>query len=322
MQNKISIVICHYKGNLIYRCLNSLGFFEGKVFVITSEYKGISRIKVRNEKWIYTNRNEPTYKRNLGSSLSQSEYLIFMDDDIQVRKECIERMAETLDTYQDIGMVYAHLFKTDNQNIVDTSGSYLTWNGFLNEEYDNSISSKIAPILSGKSACCMIRKNLFEKIGQFDEDFVIYGEETDLSWRVWMAGFRVIMAYDAIAYHASETKLKSREYYIQKNIHYHGCKNYITMLLKNLPPEKLYIALLNAWIWFTMACLFLFKKPKVSLWIFQGIWYNIKNFGYIWKKRQKLSSQNRRILHEFLKNPPLVYYLNRCFDYLKHELHC
>lgn len=320
--NKVSIIICHWKNDLIYRCLKSLENINAQKIVLSSD---MNFHYYPNVDIYHLGLNEPAYKRNWGATvIAKGEYLAFLDDDIEVGIHCISRMVNILDQNSDIGMVYATLHKMDKNNpyIIDTSGSFLSWNGFLYETYINRPQELITPILSAKSACCMIRKKLFMQVGRFDQDYVIYGEETDLSWRIWQASYKVVIRNDAIAYHAFETSLKPKSYYNPYYIHYHGCKNYITTLLKNLPPNRLYIALLNALVWFTMGLLMLFKNKKAGKWILQGIWYNVRNFKYIWKKRQETQKTSDHSYWKLIyKNPSLFYYFKRCKDYLTHQLH-
>lgn len=316
---KVSIIICHHKGRLIDRCIKSLENVNAQKIVVTSD---ITLQHYGNDINIYQSAtNEPTLKRNKGSFFAEGKYLVFMDDDVEIQENCIYRMTEYLDDNHDVAMVYTTLYKMDNHNVIDTSGSYLSWCGFLYETYYNRAWWKDYPILSGKSALCMIRQNVFYEVGQFDEDFVIYGEETDLSWRVWLAGYKVMVLPSAIGYHAFETSLKPRSYYNQQYIHYHGCKNYITMLIKNLPANRLYIVIINAFIWFIMACALWFRSRKGAKFILQGIWYNIRNIKYIWHKRKLIKRTNKDYWKYIYKSPSLRYYFNRFRDYLIHQLH-
>lgn len=324
---KTSIIVCHWQGDLIDKCLKSLEDVKAESIVVTSNqswqpYRDIEIHPHKDYKCdltLFVQSNNPAFKRNFGSNRANGKYLCFSDDDIEIKYDCIERMEWFLDNHSEVGMLYAMLCKMDNHSKIDTSGSFLTWCGFLYETYINRIYP--IPILSGKSALCMIRKGLFNKIGRFDEDFVIYGEETDLSWRVWLAGYKVMVLPSAIGYHAFETALKPRSYYNQHYIHYHGCKNYLTMLIKNLPASKLYIALINAFIWFIMGLLMFFRNKQAGKWIWQGIWYNIKNFRYIWRKRKSIKKVKSNYWESIYKNPSLSYYFARFKEYLYHRLH-
>ena len=317
METTVSVVIAHHTGTLINRCLKSLEGLNVEKIVVTSDLKW--KTKDNTVQVLYTKQNEPTWKRNMGTLYAHGKYICFMDDDIEVAEHCIRRMSDLLYANDKIGMVYATLYKMDNYEVIDTSGSFLSWSGFLYETYVKRTKQLYTPILSGKSACCMIKKDVFYASGAFDNDYVIYGEETDLSWRVWQLGYKVVIRNEAIAYHAFETPLKPRSYYNQKYIHYNGCKNYITTLIKNLPLSRMYIAVINFGIWFLMGCCLWVKNRQGGKWIFQGLWYNVKNFRYIWSKRMKKPDHSYWKLVR--KNPPISYFFNRFWGYLNHKLH-
>lgn len=327
MKHKISTIICHHQGELVYRCLKSLEKVDAEKIVITSsqEFKPWQDDGIHPHKdyicgkTLYVIKNEPAFKRNFGAKEPRGKYLVFMDDDVEVKYDCIQRMSDYLDSHADVGMVYAMLYKMDTHAVIDTSGSFFTWCGFLHETYIDRINP--VPVLSGKSALCMVRKDVFDAVGGFDEDFVIYGEETDLSWRIWLAGYKIMVLPSAIGYHAFETALKPRSYYNQKYIHYHGCKNYLSMLIKNLPANKLYIVAINALIWLFMACCLVFRNRQGAVWILQGMWYNVANFGYVWRKRLTIKRIDNNFLPLVTKNPSILYYLSRFKDYLVHQLH-
>lgn len=316
MEIKVSVIIAHHFGRLIDRCLFSLYGKNVEIIVVSSDYSH----NPKSVKLIHTMDNSPTFKRNEGAKLAKGKYICFFDDDIEVEENCIKDMKDYLEAHPECGMVYALLRKMDNHKVIDTSGSFLSWTGFLNETYVDRQSP--IPILSAKSACCMVRKDVFNWLKGFDEDFVIYGEETDLSWRIWSAGYTVMLVPSAVAYHAFETPLKPRSYYNQYYIHYHGCKNYVTTLLKNLPSKKLYIALINASIWSIMGIsMWLKGNRQAAKWIFQGLGYVRKNCGYIMFKRRQRVNLKEDFYKDITLNPPLKYYFIRFWEYLTHALH-
>lgn len=316
---KVSTVIIHHKDRLIDKCLESLEGIDTEVIVVTTD-ETLPRHK-RMDRLLTLDKilNNPSLKRNYGARISRGDYICFLDDDVTVDKLCIENMYSFLHNNNNVGMVYAKLYKADDRKTIDTSGSYLSWSGFLYETYEDIHHAR--NILAAKSACCMIKTKVFYELNGFDQDFFIYGEETDLSWRVWSAGYKVMVLPCAFAYHAFETALKPRTFYNQKFIHYHGCKNYLTMLIKNLPPHLLYIVLINAAIWNFMALCMLFRNWRSSVWIWQGIWYNIRNIRYILNKRRLIRGKDNKFYRYVSRNPSLFYYFGRFRDYFIHMLH-
>jgi cellulose synthase/poly-beta-1,6-N-acetylglucosamine synthase-like glycosyltransferase len=51
-------------------------------------------------------------------------------------------------------------------------------------------------------ACLMVRSDAFHKVGGFDpEHFFLYCDDVDFSWRLRLAGFRIVHAPDAAVFH-------------------------------------------------------------------------------------------------------------------------
>jgi len=228
----------------------------------------------------------------------------------------------------DTVMVYSKII-TMGTNKFDDAGSYLGSWGFLIERSgnveDRGQFDYKKRILAGKSASCMIMRNTFVKVGGFDSDFFMFGEETDLSWRVWLLGREVRFAPKAIAYHAFNTPLKDKkQYYSQHTIHYHGCKNYITMLIKNLEWHNLaWILPKHLLVWTMVAFIFVLKGEFIKAgFTFQGLYYIFRHFPLIlWKKshinRFIRLKKDKDILPYIFRATRFSYYFNRFMTYVK-----
>ena len=321
---KTTIILLHHTGTLINKCLESLQNTQSDKIIVTSDTQfQWHKHSLPNGIRVFTNTlNEPAHKRNYGANIARSyyhsDYYCFMDDDTYIEPDCIKNMESFLDYHANVGMVYAKLLKPNGE--IDNCGSYLSSSGFLIENAKESIYPY--SVLAGKSACCMIRADLFHKL-YFDDDFVIYGEETDLSWRVWWLGYKVMLLPQDLCYHIGDTQEKPKSYHNQHWMHYHGSKNYITMLIKNLEWSSTMVIIKNIAVWLVMACLFMFKKPKTAKWILQGIFYNVVNLRHILAKcrQTKRAVSQRQLFKYILYNPPITYYLNRFKEYLFHPNH-
>jgi len=311
----VSVVICHHKGDLILDTIATIP--QGvEIIVVTSEqgrtFPGCLTY--------HTSLNNPAHKRNIGAYWAKGEFIAFLDDDVELCVGCLERMVEVLRRDLGAGIVYATTFLDDDDDTIDSAGGFMTKTGFIYEP--NVISSTgldASPVFAGKSAVCMVRAKHFPApdnagIVSFDEDFCIYGEESDLSWRLWIKGYSSLQAWQARAFHHTN---KDKGYYIKRNIHFHGCKNYLMMLIKNVDAAHWYLPVVNAFIWNVTAFLFLFRNPRVSLWIWEGMWWVLRNFKAIWRKRALRRMNNAPLF----RDPPCVYYVNRLREYLTHQLH-
>jgi len=307
-----SIVIIHHTGTLIYKCLKSIEHIYCDKVVCSSQPTIFPNVISK-----YVPHNNPTRKRNEASKLVSGDYISFLDDDVVLEENCLRVMQMYMDKHEEVGMCFATLSKVNGD--IDCAGTYLTGTGFL---YEKSKQKDIIPydVLSGKSVCCMIRKDLFHDIGGFDEDFVIYCEETDLSWRVWLQGYKVKQLPYALGTHFAESKEKSKEYYNERYIYFNGCKNYISMLIKNLALCHMPIALINFCLWAFVGLLFVFKSPKKALWIYQGLFWVIKNLPKLIHKRYKIQKgrvfTDAELFPSIFYQPNLSYYFTRIGEYL------
>jgi GT2 family glycosyltransferase len=61
---------------------------------------------------------------------------------------------------------------------------------------------KVADVDWVSGAAVMVRDQLIEESGVFDEGYFMFCEDIDLCWRAWKAGFRVVYLPDAVVTHA------------------------------------------------------------------------------------------------------------------------
>lgn len=334
----VSVIIVNHNGiDFVRECLSS---------VLSSEYKNFEVIFVDNGSGDgslqYVKKNfgndpklrfvenraslGPAVGRNRGAGVSGGKYIIFLDNDTEVTPPWISELVKVLESDNSIGAAQAKLLRIGSEEY-DCAGDYLGPLGFLIERSrgakDTGQFDFIADILSAKSAASIIRKDLFEKIGGFDEDYYMYLEETDLSWRVWLAGYRVVFVPHSIVYHAFGTSRKGFKHYYSKHlVKYYGCRNYIFTLAKNLEFRNL-IKILSFHIgcWFLLAIFFTLKyNLDDAFYILKGIGWNILHIGLLLKKRSFINRikcvNDRAILEKIMDRKKVGYYLGKVHAYL------
>jgi GT2 family glycosyltransferase len=244
----------------------------------------------------------PAVGRNRGIAKAEGEYIAFLDNDTEVDSHWISELIKVLESDPTIGLAQSKLLRTEPKDTFDCAGDYLTFLGFLTERArgakDVGQFDYIADIFSAKSAASIIRKNVLDKIGGFDEDFYMYLEETDLSWRVWLAGLRVAFIPASIVYHAFNTPKKDfKRYYTKHIVRYYGCRNYISTLIKNLEfSNTIKILPLHLGCWVLLVVFFALKtKLMDSLYILKGIGWNLLNLGLLIKKHNYIRGHVRKV---------------------------
>jgi len=83
-------------------------------------------------------------------------------------------------------------------------------------------------------ACCMIKADIFHKMGGFDCQFFAHMEEIDLCWRLKNAGYSIWYTPHSVVYHVGGGTLPQSSPY--KN--FLNYRNNLLMMYKNLTPRK------------------------------------------------------------------------------------
>jgi len=117
---------------------------------------------------INTGRNLGAAARNISLAETDSEFLVMLDDDAYVERESVEAMLRTFESDPRIGAV-----------------GFRVKDGSCREE-----SCLLPTIFHG--CACGFRASALKKIGGYPSDFLYYGEEYSVAFRLYQAGYRIV----------------------------------------------------------------------------------------------------------------------------------
>lgn len=140
---------------------------------------------IRNEKNL-----GPTASRNNGAKKAKGDFVVFIDNDVLVREDSIQKLLDFLIKTQDAGMVGGKSIREDGKIIFYNMGH--RFHGFI-LRYDQSI-----PVGWIIESFIAVRKDLFERLGGFDEDYFMFGEGPDLSIRMRKTGYKTYFVHNAV----------------------------------------------------------------------------------------------------------------------------
>ena len=102
----------------------------------------------------------------------------------------------------------------DRTHILEIGVSIATngarWTGLEESEYDQGQHDGIADVLAVSTAGALIRRDVFEDLGGFDQNLELFRDDVDFGWRVHAAGHSVVVVTDAVAYHAQASATERR----------------------------------------------------------------------------------------------------------------
>lgn len=235
---------------------------------------------------------------NIGTRKAKGKHLLFLNNDTKIKPNFLDKLVSRMEEDSTIGMCQSKLLLMDEPTKLDVSGGYLTSTGFLKhiglDEIDRGQYNQEKEIFSPRGACMLIRCDLVKRIGGFDKDFFAYFEETDLAWRVWLAGYRIVYIPRSVIYHKVGATTRNLSFSF---IQYHSYKNRICSLIKNLELKNVFLLLtFHLFLCFVLALASLFYlKYKRARAILRAIGWNIRHLGATLRKRKVIQSQIRKV---------------------------
>ena len=166
---------------------------------------------------------------NRAAEVARGEILVFLNPDTRVEPDWLE---ELLVPFSDpaVGLTTSKLLLMSRPEHINTCGNVVHYAGFgmcrgMGQPRDRLSDEVEVAAVSG--AAFAIRRELFEQMKGFDEDFFIYMEETDLSLRCRLAGWKIVYTPRSVVYHDYVMRFGPKKTLYQE-------RNRYWMLLKNL----------------------------------------------------------------------------------------
>lgn len=149
---------------------------------------------------------------NLGLKNIDSKYIALVNSDIRVDKNWLDPLIDFLETNSDYAAVMPKvrsLMEPENFEYAGASGGFMDKLGypfcrgriFDSLEKDEAQYDEPVDVFWVTGAAFVIRRELYEKFGGFDEDYFAHQEEIDLCWRLANAGYKMAVIPSSVVYH-------------------------------------------------------------------------------------------------------------------------
>jgi len=285
------VVVCWNSKQHLATCLGSLQgqtYEHVEVIVVdngstdaTREYVEAAhpwvRVQVLEENEGYAAAN------NAGFRVAKGEYLVVLNPDTEVEPDFVSALVDAVN--QDgVGLSTSRICLFNDREVINACGNDIhvtglgTCRGLWLPSSDFDSPARVASV----SGCAfMIRRDVLDRIGGFDEDYFTYIEDTDLSLRANLAGYRIAYAPRSIVYHKYALRMTSQKlYFIERNRRLTLLKNFRWgTLVALLPP--LFMTGLLMW---TYALIhgpsYLRAKVQAHVWIY-------RNWDLVLEKRRR-----------------------------------
>ena len=228
---KLSVVIVSYNvRSYLEQCLKSvqraLEGIEGEVFVVDNHSDDDSVVTIREKyPWVRLIENQ----ENLGFSKannqairqSQADYVLLLNPDTVVAEDTLRGGLTFMDEHPKAGGAGVMMCYEDGSRAPESRRALPTpWVaalkmlGFTKRYYMSHLpwdQPCRIEVISG--AFCLLRHEALKKIGLLDEDFFMYGEDIDLSYRLLKGGWENwYLPYSIIHYKGKSTQKSDYRY--------------------------------------------------------------------------------------------------------------
>ncbi len=228
---KLSVVILNYNVRYFLElCLSSveaaIADLDAEIIVVdnNSEDDSCQMVKKQfpNVNLIENKSNDGFSKgNNLGVKQARGEYICILNPDTVVAEDTFFTLLQFADSQTDLGIVGCRLidgtghFLPESKRNIPRPGVALK--KLLGNPYDyyanqvNEFETGKVPIFVG--AFMLLKKTLYNKVGGFDEDYFMYGEDVDISYKILATGYsNFYNGNTSIIHYKGESTLKDVNY--------------------------------------------------------------------------------------------------------------
>lgn len=247
----ISVIIVNYNGEQYLKdCLDSLYSQTRKDYeiilidncstdrsieIITLDYPDITLIRNKANLGFAAGTNQ-------GIRVARGEYILTLNNDTRVEPSFLEEIVSPMDNDPRVGICASKMLLPDgriNSTGLCISRSGAAWNRGMFER-DSGQYAQQEEVFGASAGAALYRKTMLDEIGLFDEDFFMYMEDVDLSFRARLAGWKCLYVPTAVVYHhhggTAGYGSDIAVYYGNRNIIWMVVKNYqIGFLITSLP---------------------------------------------------------------------------------------
>ena len=219
------------------------------------------------------------------ASKEECDWIWCMDDDVFPREDCLETLLNVAERHEKLGIVCPHRLMSGKTFVGEAKTLNLT-NPFSDMHNDMLTAQEVESnetigIVGMAFEGPLIRKEVVEKIGLPNKDLFILYDDTDYSYRAVLAGYKVVVARDALmdkhdfqsnsSYREDKMKNKWKLAYHIRNTAYFGHRYGKNILVRH----------------FAAMPFLLHMYAAITFNFVKGHKYSFSDYGLFWKMMRR-----------------------------------
>ncbi|MBI4317008.1 MAG: glycosyltransferase family 2 protein [Chloroflexi bacterium] len=142
---------------------------------------------------------------NEGIHHTDADLIALLNNDTEADSLWLAEICRALDNRPEAGFAASKMLLFDRRNVINSAGDFYRVDGVPGNrgvwEEDTGQYDQEGHVFGACAGAAAYRRSMLSDIGLFDEDFVAYAEDVDLSFRAQLAGYRCVFVPTAIVYH-------------------------------------------------------------------------------------------------------------------------
>jgi GT2 family glycosyltransferase len=243
-ENSVSVIVVNWNGAIFLKeCLEALfrqTYPSYEVILVDNASSDSSVSSVRKgfpqTKVVELSENKGFTGGNVeGLKVAEGEFIALVNNDARVDEKWLERLVEPMLRQPTVGICASRLLLEKGSRINSAGGAVTSAGVGFDRGFGEAeeVYNKSEFVFGASGAAALYRRRMIEEIGFLDEEFFLYGEDTDLSFRAQLAGWKCAYVATATASHKWQGTSRRLS---DVHVYYHN-RNLEFVWLKNMPAK-------------------------------------------------------------------------------------
>jgi hypothetical protein len=230
---------------------------------------------------------------NRGAKRATSKYLLFLNTDTWLERDCIEKLVLTAEK-ANADCASPMVLNYDDVSFQGNGANGFDWFGYLTAPSRALAGGRI---FAAPGCSLLVKREVFDRIGGFDREFFMYADEADLAWRLVLSGALTISVPDARVHHRGAVAANPKggekvvEFRTNEMVRFFATRNSFLVILKNAQHALLLLCLTQA-LWVFLEVLAVLATTRQ--------WGSVRRayvraFKELWNMRHHIRTERRRI---------------------------
>ena len=303
---KVSVIVLNWNGRAhLQICLPALAaqsFADFEIIVVdnfSTQDDSVAYVRARHPevRLVELDENRGFSGGNLaGLEVARGEFVVLLNNDTCPAPDWLERLVACAEAHPEAGIVAAHLVDWDGR-ITDSAGDgcRVSGRGYARHRRKPATEAPDSGECFGACAgAALYRRELISDAGFLDADFFLNFEDTDLSVRARLLGWRAWFCREAVVRHRVSASQGS---WSPWNVFY-GARNHLWVCAKNMPAWLLLkyapITLAEIVVMGVLSA----RNGRLTDYL-RGLWAGIRGLGPQLTKRRALLARRRISVRDF-----------------------